>query len=133
MQKCAKRLGKLLNDPDVLASSPLVRALQTADILRASWQGMNVAVCEALRPEAPLDDFTKWLHHLPQAAPDALVAVVGHEPHLSKLVSWLCTGEERSFIEMKKGGVALLEFDGKVAKGQARLLWLAPPKLLFRT
>lgn len=59
------------------------------------------------------------------------VAVVGHEPHLSRLASLLCTGSEDELrLELKKGAAALLGFDGNVEPGTACLHWIVPPKIL---
>ena len=52
-----------------------------------------------------------------------LVACVGHEPNLSQFAGWLLTGGEKSFLELRKGGACLLDFAGRVAPGNATLLW----------
>jgi phosphohistidine phosphatase len=61
----------------------------------------------------------------------ATVAVVGHEPNLSELASYLLTGGgDVAPIQMKKGGVACLSIDGRPAPRSASLRFLATPKLL---
>jgi phosphohistidine phosphatase SixA len=55
---------------------------------------------------------------------------VGHDPHLALLITWLLTGVENETIPLKKGGAALLEFEGKPAAGQATLQWLLTPSQL---
>ena len=51
-------------------------------------------------------------------SPDGrLVAAVGHEPHLGLLIGYLATGQLHPFIELRKGGAALLEFDGGPSAG----------------
>jgi len=58
------------------------------------------------------------------------VAVVGHEPYLAFLAGWLLTGRHESFVELKKGGACLLEFDDPPAAGNATLVWsIAPAQL----
>ena len=56
-----------------------------------------------------------------------LVVLVGHEPHLGVFVSWLLTGLQESFVELKKGSACLLEFEKDVKPGRARLLWAMKP------
>jgi phosphohistidine phosphatase len=76
---------------------------------------------DALVPEAPLQQFLVWLQR--KASVD-VVAIVGHEPHLGELVTWLMSGLAESRVEMKKGGAALLEFAGQPGAGLGVLQWL---------
>ncbi|MDO8757611.1 MAG: phosphohistidine phosphatase, partial [Elusimicrobiota bacterium] len=58
------------------------------------------------------------------------VVLVGHEPHLSKVISWLLSGSaSRSFVGLKKAQAVLLETK-KAAAGSATLVWSLPPKVL---
>jgi phosphohistidine phosphatase SixA len=59
------------------------------------------------------------------------VAVVGHEPDLSGLVSWLLAGAARPLVALGKGAACLLELE-KPAARTATLLWLLPPRGLRR-
>ena len=61
---------------------------------------------------------------------DSTVALVGHEPNLSRLEGYLLIGEERSLAEFKKGGAALIETDGAPAAGGGTLLWQLTPAQL---
>ena len=61
---------------------------------------------------------------------DATVAIVGHEPHLSRLVAWLLTGKPSDFITMKKGGACLLEFEKGARQSGGTLAWLLRPSQL---
>jgi phosphohistidine phosphatase len=117
----------------VLASSPLVRARETAEIVAPSLKIARVEITDALRPDRPYDELLAWLGK--RGSPnddhdDDAVAIVGHEPHLSGLVTWLMTGEKESRIELKKGGACLLHFDGSPAPGEATLRWLLTPSQL---
>jgi phosphohistidine phosphatase SixA len=59
------------------------------------------------------------------------VALVGHEPGLSELASYLRAGSGGAVdLEMKKGGAALLSIDGTPQAGSALLRWLLTPKVL---
>jgi phosphohistidine phosphatase len=134
MKKVAKGLSKLLGEkPSHLIVSPLVRAKQTAEVLRKSWPEkywpekcwaeVPVIISDFLRPEADVRDCLHWLTEEIEDE-DALVVLVGHEPHLSKFVAWVMGGTKKSQIELKKGGACLLDVTPR------RLLWLAPPSLL---
>jgi phosphohistidine phosphatase len=58
------------------------------------------------------------------------VAVVGHEPSISLILSWLLTGTERRIFSFRKGGACLLEFSGEIGAGTATLLWALTPAQL---
>jgi phosphohistidine phosphatase len=60
----------------------------------------------------------------------ANVALVGHEPMLSSLVSWLTTGDTDVRMTVKKGGVAYLSSESLFKDGRATLEWLLTPALL---
>ena len=57
-------------------------------------------------------------------------AVVGYEPHLSTLITWLISGVEEPRVELKKGGACLLELDGTPGPAAARLVWRNAPRAL---
>ena len=62
---------------------------------------------------------------------DRSIAVVGHEPAVGQLLATcLPGGVSATAFEMKKMGVALLEFPGAARAGRGRLVWLLPPKAL---
>jgi phosphohistidine phosphatase len=128
MRKVAKGLTDLIPGIRTIASSPLVRASETADILLKQFarageapQSMQLA---ALAPGRPAGQVLGWLADRPR---DGVVALVGHEPYLSQFVCWTLTGLRESFIEMKKGAACLLEFEQDVRPGRAKLLWALRP------
>ncbi|HEX6050525.1 MAG TPA: phosphohistidine phosphatase SixA [Gemmatimonadaceae bacterium] len=126
MKRGAEGLRSLVASIDLLASSPLVRAAETAEIIRDAY-GIDRVVTEAsLVPEGGVADVVRWL----ATRGEDLVAIVGHEPQLGKLVAYLIGAGDRPVIEMKKGAACLLEFDGSVEAGAARLTALLPPRVL---
>ena len=136
MKKNAEGLKKLVGRPDHLVSSPLTRAHQTAEILRAEWEGLEIETCEYLRQDSKYPAFAGWLNKLVGSEnEDALVVITGHEMHLSRLVGWFMKGtatglQQSSMLELKKGGACLLDFPEAFAKGQGILKWLATPAML---
>ena len=129
MKRAARGLRRLVDSIDLLATSPLVRAVQTTEIVARKFKGVPTTVTPVLSPEQQFDAFQEWLRSVDRAE---LVAIVGHEPHLSGLVSWLVTGRNGSVIELKKGAACLLELDRQRAAGTATLLWALTPGQLRR-
>jgi phosphohistidine phosphatase len=127
MQRAAKGLRRIVGDLDMLGSSPLLRAMQTADIVAEQFTGLDVTTVEALEPERALPAFVTWLRKQRGAE---RVAIVGHEPHLGTLATWLLTGIDAPHVPLKKGGACLLDFPSLPHKGGATLHWALTPALL---
>ena len=110
---------------DVILSSPLKRAAQTASLVgnEMGYEG-KLQLEEALRPNASFADFRKLLDKY--AKRDAIM-VVGHNPNLSEFLgrSISETGCEAA-LELKKGAVARVEMNRNLAS----LMWCLTPKIL---
>jgi phosphohistidine phosphatase len=128
MRAVASGLGRLVDRLDLVATSPLRRARETAEILLAAYDSPPLETVEALAPGSPPAALMPWLEH---QASSATVAVVGHEPHLSGLVSWLVAGSARPWLELSKGGACLLDVERPAARG-AVLRWLIEARILRR-
>lgn len=123
----ARGLSELGMKPGRIVSSPLLRAKQTAEILRdAVAKDVSITISPALTPHAEYGALIKAI------APygDEEVAVVGHEPHLSGLASYLLVGGDSAVLEFKKGAVARLKFPERPAPGAGSLEWLIQPGAL---
>lgn len=121
--RSAAPLWRRLNlRPDVVLSSPLARALQTAELV-CDAVGGSPTVDDRLRPGASWGDMARAM----AAHPDARhVMFVGHEPDLSSAVTHL-TGA--ASVRMRKGGLACLEFYGVPEPGGGEIAWLIDPDL----
>lgn len=108
--------------PDVVLTSPLPRAAQTADLLVA---GLGLAIAPVadgrLRPGAEWGDLARAMAAHPAAR---RVAFVGHEPDLSRAI---CLLTHASAVRMRKGGLACLEFPGVPEPGGGEIAWLIDP------
>jgi phosphohistidine phosphatase len=112
---------------DVILSSPLVRARDTAMLLAAGLKPKPPIVeIEALSPggrsqaiNEAIKTHTKRYRRL---------ALVGHEPDLGELAARLLGA--RGGVEFKKGAVCLIEMDGATPTGPGTLRWLLTPKAL---
>lgn len=127
MSRSARGLRGQVPRLHLVATSPLLRAVQTAEMVADEYGGMELTIVQELSPEHPPEALVPWLRAHER---DMAIAVVGHEPHLGFLVGWLLTGRHESFVEMKKGGACLLEFDDPPAAGNATLVWSLSPAQL---
>lgn len=124
----AEVLKHLEVTPTFIATSPLARSLQTAEILAQSFGLNEVHECVELKPEATVISTLAWLKKQPQD--QEVFLLVGHEPQLSSLISWFLTGHTRTIVEMKKAGFAILDLDLNTKPVKARLENLVGPKVL---
>ena len=109
---------------DVVISSPLPRALQTAELF-VEGVGLDEppAVDDRLRPGADWADMAAGAAEHPGAQ---RVMFVGHEPDLSSAVAELIGA---SSVRLRKGGLAAVEFSGEPQPGSGELAWLLDPDL----
>jgi len=126
MKRTARGLHEVVPSIDVLISSPFARANETAEILRREYDLDRVETARELEPDTSLSDVATRLGQLDHR----VVAIVGHEPHLGRLVTYLIAASERSGVELKKGGACLIEFEDKARAGGGRLTWAIPPGIL---
>jgi len=128
-KKAAKGIRKLVPVLHRIVASPLVRAQQTATILSERYDGVHITTLKALSPEA--DSFEMILSYLQTYGYHLeTIALVGHEPDLGQLTTWLLTGQRSQWMPLKKGSACLLEFSDEVETGAANLLWYLAPKHL---
>jgi len=127
-RRAAMGLREIVPSVDVVLSSPWARAWRTAELLEKDSKWPAPVSCEALESgRAPAE----VLQALQPYASSGCVALVGHEPSLHELASYLLTADTYHVqLEFRKGAVAALQLDEAMRPGAARLLWLAQPKLL---
>jgi phosphohistidine phosphatase len=110
---------------DMIVSSPLKRAAQTASLVgnELSYEG-KLQFEDALRPSAGFADFRKLLD---KYAKYEAIMVVGHNPSLSEFTG-RCISEAgcEAAVELKKGAVAKLE----MGRNAAVLHWCITPKIV---
>ena len=111
--------------PEVLITSPYVRAAQTAEIFAEAlgFAPEKIRVSEALKPAADPADILKELSQLKAKE----VMCFGHAPHMDLWISHLA-GARSAFTELKKAGVAC--FEHATAHGKWQLHWVLTPKTL---
>jgi phosphohistidine phosphatase len=118
-RKIARRVRKAGIAPAVIFTSPLLRSVQTAEILaeRTKHKG-PVVVAKELSPGFGLRGLRSLLSG---AGNPAEVAFVGHEPDLGDLAATLLAIP--GGFPMRKGAVVAVEVDGSPTKGAAKFLW----------
>lgn len=128
-EQAARGLRKLMPVTRIL-SSPLLRATQTADILRSVYEvTREIELVPALSPGGSYHEVIQRLRAL---RPSESVALVGHEPDLGKLAAVLAFGAPASSLPLKKAGACIIDFVGKPESGHGKLFALLPPRMLRR-
>lgn len=122
-RRAARGIAALTQPPDEMLSSPLVRTRQTARILQRRANFPRARMFRELRPDVSTSELVAALRNCAANR----IAIVGHEPCLSKLLGALLGGQHSTaMFAMKKGGFAWLSFE----RGKARLLAFVPPRVL---
>jgi phosphohistidine phosphatase len=123
-RKAARGLAPLLPRAAPILTSPFVRARATAAILAAA-RGGKIVEC----PELGAGGTPRAMFELLKVRGGDAAVLVGHEPDLGRFVAAALGGASARFA-FKKGGAACLKFLGRVAPGNATLLWMLPPRVL---
>ena len=118
----ARTLNALKVQVDVIVSSPLKRALQTAQFVGTELgYEAKVEISPALGLDAEYGDFQQMLAKY--AEYDGILAV-GHNPNLFNFLGRLITGNGAAAIRMRKGSVARIDLD----RHPPLLQWLIDPR-----
>lgn len=119
-----RALAALNVQPEVIISSPLKRATQTASLIgnELGYEG-KLQLEPAMRPEAPIAEFRRMLE---KYAKYEAIMVVGHNPSITEfLARMIAKPGSEALIEFKKGAVARAE----TVRQAARLNWMLTPKM----
>ena len=108
--------------PDLVITSPLPRALQTAELFCEAMGGAPVTD-DGLRPGA---SWGRMARAMAAHADASSVMFVGHEPDLSSAIVELSGAAS---IRLRKGGLGCLEFPGDPEPGSGEIVWLLDPDL----
>jgi phosphohistidine phosphatase len=123
----ALALNRLGCAPGVVITSPLVRAKETAELLKAEMEShIPVEESSLLEPGAPPGETLAWL----AGRNEASVMLVGHMPDMAVLASSCVSRDALVDIVFRKAAVCLVEFAGPCAPGAGSLKWLLQPAQL---
>lgn len=128
-KRVAAGVAAICAAPDLLFSSPYVRAMQTAEIFASAldYSKQKIRRTDLLLPGA---EPTLFFRELAKDKQTSTLFVFGHAPQLDDLIA-TALGSKHHIASLKKAGVALIEMK-RVSPPSGQLLWLAPPKLLKR-
>jgi phosphohistidine phosphatase len=129
VEQVAKALAKLDVKFDFIATSPLKRSSQTAEVVAKALKVKrgNLEEWNELKPEGKRQELYRKLS---QFKPESSVLVVGHEPYLSTMISEVAFGNGTAGIVLKKAGLAKLGVASFQPKIKGDLRWLLTPKHL---
>ena len=131
-QKVAERLHQLGLRFDLILTSPLVRARQTAEILYSFGLSSQLEDSISLAPDGDINTWLGWLERQQAAFSISVLALVGHQPNLGQLAEILVWSEARAVLILKKAGIIGLKLPTTGTPiGRSQLLWLTPPKFLL--
>ncbi len=125
-RKAVKGLSRFDLALDVIMTSPLVRARQTADILAAGLGNPpRVVETDALRPGAR---FERLARAVGECGECSAIALVGHEPDIGAMAGRMIGGAVP--LVFNKGAVCRIDFDEWPTEAPGRLRWFITQKIL---
>jgi phosphohistidine phosphatase len=124
-----RKIGKWMQQKkfrfDVIATSPLTRAHETAEIVaRSLGQKERLVVWEELGPGGDLDALS---YRASRYREDAAIILIGHEPMLSMLISRIIFGHDTGSLILAKGGLAKIRNFSFDKRPFGDLQWLLTP------
>lgn len=128
-RRAAAGLERIAKRPALVLTSPLVRARDTAGIFAQAAGWPKAVECAALSPGGSPEEVLEALRR--QSGKAECVAVVGHQPHLGRLLALCLRGEARAdAFELKKSAIVCVRFDGPPRASRGVLEWLLGPRIL---
>lgn len=123
----AQALKRLGVKPDLVVTSPLVRAYQTAEILLDVLSGsQKLEYCDALAPGGTASELYKFLRDYKTANE---VFLVGHEPDMGRLAATILWAGPEIDIPFKKAGVCRIDISSLPVSEPGILKWFITPKI----
>ncbi len=126
MRRGAQGLKRVVDSLDLIVTSPLIRSVETAHIVAKAFEKVHVAELKELSPGGRPEGIFRFLVDQGKET----VALIGHEPDLGCLICLSLGCKIADRVPLKKGGAALLVFDGPIAAGAATLQAMLTPQLL---
>jgi phosphohistidine phosphatase len=120
MKKATRGLRSFVPSIDLLISSPLRRAVETARIIADVYGGVRCIERDELAPGTAPQQLIDWLAAQREMG---TACIVGHEPDLSGLPTVLLAEKSEQPLKLKKGSASLLTFEGSIAPSRRSLKW----------
>ncbi|HWB99521.1 MAG TPA: histidine phosphatase family protein [Bryobacteraceae bacterium] len=110
--------------PALILTSPLVRAVETADVAQTVLGG-RIGKTGALRPDStPQAVWQEIRRHKAEPA----ILLVGHEPLLGEVFGYLL-GAGRGMVDLKKGALGRIDVERLSGEPRGVLCWLLTAKI----
>ena len=129
MREAMKGLRKLEVELDLILTSPLARAVETAEIVAAAL-GVGKKEIEQTASLAPGASIDELLAEIKRRSGAESIALIGHQPDLGELISTIVRGDDGLAMQLKKGSVCLINVTETVPTLRGELMWLLTPKQL---
>lgn len=131
-KKTAKVAQKLVHKQinfDLILTSPLLRAKQTANILIE--QGLSSNPLQEFAALAPKGQIETWLDWLAAQSHLNSFALVGHQPDLGHWAEILLWGTASDKLALKKAGIIGIALPDEEARGNCQMFLLTAPKWIL--
>jgi phosphohistidine phosphatase len=123
INKCATSWKKYIDDLNIIFTSPLKRAVQTAEIISSIIQPIqNIVIENNLGTGSKTSDLIEIL----TSTDINDIAVVGHQPDLSIHINHLC-GNGSFNLAFPPAAIAKIEFGNRIRYGTGKLVFFVPP------
>lgn len=115
---------------DLILTSPYIRAFRTAEIVAGVFESKKLFETKNLVPDAEPESVIEEIKQNFAALQE--IALVGHEPFLSRLVSFLLSGRDNLSINLRKGALCKISVEKLEAGPCGCLEWMMTSKQLSR-
>ncbi|MDB9525677.1 phosphohistidine phosphatase SixA [Oscillatoria sp. CS-180] len=131
-KKVARRLKELNLEFDLVLTSPLIRASQTAEILLKTGLAPISETRLELAPGGSLQAWLPWLAQWQTCHSESRLALIGHEPDLTMWAQQLVIGQISDRWHLKKAGIVGVQvLAAEEAIANSMLFWFTPPRLML--
>jgi phosphohistidine phosphatase len=129
MREAAKGLRNLGVEFDLVMTSPLARAVETAEIIIdvLGLEKKEIQQTASLAPGAPIDEL---FAEIKRRMGVESIALVGHQPDLGEIISKIVQCDGGLAIQFKKGSVCSINVTETVPTLRGELVWLITPRQL---
>jgi phosphohistidine phosphatase len=124
-RKAVNGLARIGISVDMVLTSPLLRARQTAEILAKGLGNAKVVDTDALRPD---ERFDRLVRAVTDSSGNTAIALVGHEPHIGQAAGRLIG--KSGPLAFNKGAVCRIDFDTWPMDQPGRLRWFLTQRML---
>ncbi len=126
----AKALPSVVSNLNRIYSSPFKRTMQTAEILQKSYPDAKISSNEVMLQGTPWKDVQAFLQK--EWIKDGVIGIIGHENHMSSILSSLLSCTDENLVRFKKGGASLIDLELRETRVIGKLLWFLPPKVFIK-